>query len=61
MEPSFIVDPAHIHHTLNQCDGIFVSYDLCGSKLHMPRDRNKISDIVHKHNIRCQSDVIVAV
>ena len=61
MEPYFIVDPDHIHHTLDQRVGICVSCDFCGSKMYVPGDRNEKSDLFHKHDVSCQSDVLIAV
>ena len=61
METYFLVDPAHIHHTLDQCYGLCVNCDICGSKLYVPINCNKVFDLVHKHDVICQSDVLVAV
>ena len=61
MEASFLVDPAHITHTLDQCAGLRISNNFCSHKLYVTVDRNNKSDFVHKHDISCQSDVLVAV
>ena len=60
-EPSFLVDPAHIRHTLDQCSGICVSDDFCVSDMYVSGDCNKKYDLVQKHYVSCQSDILVAV
>ena len=61
MEPYFLVDPAKIHHILGQCAGLCVSDDSCDSKIYLPGDRNTKYDLVQKHDVIFQSDVLVAV
>ena len=41
VEPSFLVEPYHIHHTMDQCAGLWVSDDFWGSKLYLSGYCNK--------------------
>ena len=61
MEPSFLVHPSHIHQTMDQCAVLCVRDNFYGYKLYVPEYRNKKSDIIHKHDVSFQSDILVAV
>ena len=57
----FLVDPYHIHQTLDQCSSLCVSYDFFGTKLYVPIDPDTKSDLVYKYDVMCQVGVLVAV